>query len=164
MTVTAVTALNTCMTSHVLEKLCLVSAARVASAASRCFVWVGPSSSRSTYSLRPALGSRFDRLLNPLGDRTTRHDAMAAPGAGGQQLPASRTQFQFVASSGATPARWSVASDSVVARLPWYSLEVYSILSVIGSPTLPQRSLSVFMNPNRGADAYNCTYVRTLHA
>ena len=38
MTVTAVTALNTCMTSHVLEKLCLVSAARVASAASRCFV------------------------------------------------------------------------------------------------------------------------------
>ena len=41
---------------------------------------------------------------------------MAAPGAGGQQLPASRTQFQFVASSGATPARWAVATDSVVAK------------------------------------------------
>ena len=49
MTVTAVTAPNTCMTSHVFEKLCLVSAARVASAAFRVLCVTRP-------RLGPALG------------------------------------------------------------------------------------------------------------
>ena len=41
---------------------------------------------------------------------------MSTPSAGGQPPPASHSQFQFVASSGITPARWIVASDSVVAK------------------------------------------------
>ena len=41
---------------------------------------------------------------------------MSAPGAGGPPPAASRTQLSFVASTGTTPARWAVATDSVIAK------------------------------------------------
>ena len=56
------------------------------------------------------------RLLHPPAPATSRISAMAAAGGPAVPPPTSRSSFTFVAASGSSPSRWSLPSDSVVAK------------------------------------------------